>query len=148
MKIIIDTREQKYLDFSPFKNIETEFCGLKTGDYSISGYEDKIAFERKSVEDLCGTLISGHTRFLKEMERFAGFDEKYILVEQKALGIYLYLSTHGKLSYFNIIIQSLLAYAYHYHVRIRFCKDRADMADYIIKKAKEFIKKEEKNDKT
>jgi hypothetical protein len=33
-----------------------------------------------------------------------------------------------------------LAYAYHYQVRVRFCKDREDMAKYIVNKAREFLK--------
>lgn len=138
--IIEDSREQTPLSFEGFRNITVVRHGLKTGDYSIQGYEDTICFERKSVADLVGTLIGGHERFLREMDRMKGFKIKYILVEQSAGAVYRYCSKLGWEYKFDTIMQSLLAYAYHYQVRVRFCKDRDDMAQYIVKKSKEFLK--------
>lgn len=141
--IVVDTREQKELVFGKFA-IEKK-C-LSAGDYSIQGYEDQITFERKSVQDLVGTLIGGHQRFLKEMERMQTFKAKYILIEHTPTILFQYCMKHGWEKKFDTIIQSLLAYAYHYQVRVRFCKDREDMAEYIVKKAKEFISKGESCD--
>lgn len=141
--LILDTREQDGLDFSKFRDVDVARQGLKTGDYSIQGYEDTICFERKSVQDLVGTLIGGHERFLREMERMKDFEIKYILVEHSPSIVYHYCNTHGWQNKFDIIIQSLLAYAYHYQVRVRFCKDREDMAKYIVTKAREFLKGKE-----
>lgn len=138
--IIEDSREQTPLSFEGFRNITVVRHGLKTGDYSIQGYEDRICFERKSVADLVGTLIGGHERFLREMDRMKDFKIKYILVEQSAGAVYRYCSKLGWEYKFDTIMQSLLAYAYHYQVRVRFCKDRDDMAQYIVKKSKEFLK--------
>lgn len=138
--IIEDSREQTPLSFEGFRNITVVRHGLKTGDYSIQGYEDTICFERKSVADLVGTLIGGHERFLREMDRMKDFKIKYILVEQSAGAVYRYCSKLGWEYKFDTIMQSLLAYAYHYQVRVRFCKDRDDMAQYIVKKSKEFLK--------
>lgn len=140
LKIIEDTREVQPLDFTKFKGVSVIRQGLKTGDYSLQGYEDKLCFERKSVADLVGTLIGGHERFLREMERMKDFEVSYILVEHTAGSVYRYCAKQGWELKFDTIIQSLLAYAYHYHVRVRFCKDREDMAKYIVKKSKEFIK--------
>lgn len=137
--IICDTREQNSLSFHGFRGVETVRSGLKTGDYSIEGYEDQITFERKSVQDLVGTLIGGHQRFLKEMERMQTFKAKYILIEHTPTILFQYCMKHGWEKKFNTIIQSLLAYAHHYQVRVRFCKDREDMADYIVKKTREFL---------
>ena len=138
--IIEDSREQTPLDFSGFRGVESVRQGLKTGDYSIQGFEDKLCFERKSVQDLVGTLIGGHERFLREMERMRDFEARYILVEHSPTLLYSYCIKHGWDYKFNTIIQSLLAYAYHYQVRVRFCKDREDMAKYIVTKAREFLK--------
>ena len=137
--ITTDTREQLTLDFTKFRGISSVRGTLKTGDYSIQGYEDQITFERKSVQDLVGTLTSGHTRFLREMERMRSFKAKYILIEHTPDILYNYCAKHGWQRKFNTIIQSLLAYACHYQVRVRFCKDREDMANYIVKKAREFV---------
>lgn len=146
--IITDSREQKNLNFESFRGIETVRTGLKTGDYSIQGYESQICFERKSIEDLVGTLIGGHERFLREMERMRDFRAKYIVVENTPTLLYSYCVKHGWQNKFNTIIQSLLAYACHYQVRVRFCKDRADMASYIVKKSREFLAETERKEKT
>jgi ERCC4-type nuclease len=98
------------------------------------------------VQDLVGTLIGGHERFLREMERMRDFDAKYILVEHSPTTLYSYCMKHGWNYKFNTIIQSLLAYAYHYQVRVRFCKDREDMAKYIVTKAREFLKEKGEQD--
>lgn len=137
--LICDTREQTPLQFCGFRGIESVRSGLKTGDYSIQGYENDICFERKSVQDLVGTLVSGHERFLREMERMQDYKARYILIEHSPTVLFQYCMKHGWERKFNMIIQSLLAYAHHYQVRVRFCKDREDMANYIVKKAREFI---------
>lgn len=137
--LVQDSREQTPLSFHNFRGIETVRQGLKTGDYSVQGYETEICFERKSVQDLVGTLIGGHERFLREMERMRDFKAKYILIEHSPEILYTYCVKHGWGYKFNTIIQSLLAYACHYQVRVRFCKDREDMANYIVKKAREFV---------
>lgn len=78
--IIVDTSEQKPWTFSP-----TEFGvvhrKLKTGDYSIAGYEDRVTCERKSLGDLVGTLITGWIRFRKQLYRMAGMDLAIIVAE-------------------------------------------------------------------
>lgn len=139
MKIVTDTREQLNLDFTGFKDVEVVRTKLDAGDYSLVGYESLITFERKSVQDLVGTLIGGHERFLRELERMQDYKEKYILIEHSPAILYSYCVKHGWENKFNTIIQSLLAYAYHYRVRVRFCKDRQDMTKYIVKKSREFI---------
>lgn len=139
MKIVTDTREQLNLDFTGFKDVEVVRTKLDAGDYSVSGYESLITFERKSVQDLVGTLIGGHERFLRELERMKSYKEKYILVEHSPTILFTYCCKHGWENKFDTIIQSLLAYAYHYQVRVRFCKDREDMAKYIVRKSREFV---------
>jgi len=74
--IIVDSREQKPL-FT--KNV---ICKkLDVGDYSIKGYENKIAIERKSLIDLFNTLGKGHKRFKKELERSQIYDYFAIVID-------------------------------------------------------------------
>lgn len=145
MVIITDTREQLFLDFSKFKDVEVVRKKLDTGDYSVSGYESHLCIERKSVEDVVGTLIGGHSRFLRELERMKSYKERYILIEHSPSILFSYCQKHGWEYKFDTIIQSLLAYAYHYGVRVRFCKDREDMAKYIVRKSREFLSEEMSN---
>lgn len=77
-KIVVDTREQKPL----WKECaDVERGTLKTGDYSIKGFENKFAIERKSLSDLYGTLGGGNARFKKELERARTLDYFAIIIE-------------------------------------------------------------------
>lgn len=80
-KIYIDSREQKPLVFDR----PSEIRALKFGDYTFSDKEatGNCYVERKSVNDLIGTLSGGYDRFLREIER-AKNDNAYfiILVEE------------------------------------------------------------------
>jgi ERCC4-type nuclease len=90
--ILIDTREQYPLDFSNFNDVEVEIGTCWPGDYTIKGWEKSIAFERKSVSDLIGTMKEGYAgrhsirryeaRFDQELEEFERhFDRVFVMVE-------------------------------------------------------------------
>ena len=74
--IITDTREQQ-----PLWNKNTIRKTLKTGDYSIEGYEEEISIERKTLPDLFGTLGKGHARFKKELTRARELQYFAIVIE-------------------------------------------------------------------
>ena len=46
----------------PFKG-PTRVNALRTGDYSLEGYQDQIAIERKSIDDLVVCLGKERDRF-------------------------------------------------------------------------------------
>ena len=54
---------------------------LKTGDYSLVGYEDEIAVERKTLGDLIGCLSSSRDRFVKELERAQQLQYFAVIIE-------------------------------------------------------------------
>ena len=74
---VIDTREQLPLEL-PLRSI-TET--LPTGDYSVSGFEDLICCERKSLPDLIGCMTSGRKRFERELQRMKAYDARCVVVE-------------------------------------------------------------------
>src|SRR5262245_32131111 len=43
--------------------------GLRTGDYSLRGYESRVAVERKSPQDLYGTIGGRRACFQRELAR-------------------------------------------------------------------------------
>jgi hypothetical protein len=49
--------------------VTTEWQHLVTGDYTISGLQDAVCIERKSLEDLYSTLGQNRDRFEREHER-------------------------------------------------------------------------------
>lgn len=64
--------------------IGTEETGLKSGDYSIKGLEDKVVIERKEgFGELHGNMspTENKERFINEMERIKDIPHKFILVE-------------------------------------------------------------------
>lgn len=87
--VIVDTREQHGYSFTGFRAdakhwqrvgdppaivkppyiIPLDVAGLKTGDYSLAGYEDIIAIERKSKQDAYSTFCHEHDRFERELAR-------------------------------------------------------------------------------
>lgn len=53
---------------------------LDTGDYSLAGMENSVCIERKgSVTEWAGNILEA--RFVRELERMAGFQYKYIVLE-------------------------------------------------------------------
>ena len=74
--IVIDTREQK-----PWAFDNSEVKTLKTGDYSIVGYEDSIGVERKSIADFVGSIGKNRKRFSAEMERASKIKHFCVIVE-------------------------------------------------------------------
>src|SRR5690606_29560670 len=62
----------------------TNEYGLKTGDYSIMGLEDKLCIERKNgFSELFGNYSpkDHRERFEREMERMMEVPHRYILIE-------------------------------------------------------------------
>lgn len=153
LTIVIDSREQRPLDFYGRKDVDVVRRGLKTGDYALDGYEDKIAFERKSAQDLIGTLISGHERFAREIQRSKDFDEFYLLVEESPKQVCDKIQDHttrdvkGIHAVSRTMFNTMFAYTWLYGTRIKFFENRIAMRDYIIRKCKEYVeKKGEKNE--
>lgn len=78
--VIIDTREQRQWNFCA-ETFSTERATLRTGDYTIKGYEDRLCIERKNLGDFVSTVISDWINFRKKLYRMAGFDISAVVVE-------------------------------------------------------------------
>jgi DNA excision repair protein ERCC-4 len=134
MIIIQDTREQLPLNFRLSKNVEGIVSKkLDTGDYSIEGYEDKIAIERKSAMDLFGTLGKGHKRFKKELERALEMDYFCILVEESFVSVYekLFDNAHRSKMRGDVIIKICYTLKFKYGIDVIFCNGRKESAMII-----------------
>lgn len=62
LTFVIDSREQRPLVLE--SSIRRK---LLAGDYSVLGKEDRIAVERKSLNDLTGSITRGFKRFRREL---------------------------------------------------------------------------------
>lgn len=77
-RIVIDTREQ-----TPFPLVEyqTVVKGIRTGDYSLEGFENHVAVERKSKQDAYGCVGSSRGRFELCLERLSELDRACVVIE-------------------------------------------------------------------
>ena len=73
---VIDTREQK-----PYPLAGAVVDTLHHGDYSILGMEHLVTMERKSANDLHGSLTHGRARFRRECEALLKYQYAAIVVE-------------------------------------------------------------------
>ena len=78
--LVIDSREQEPWSFDS-SVVAVERRALPAGDYSVAGLEDRVAVERKSLDDLIATVIRGRKRFARELERLRTYDAACIVVE-------------------------------------------------------------------
>lgn len=76
--IAYDTREQRPLDFPGFAAVRKT---LPTGDYSMVGFEDRIAIERKNYADAWSCVAEGRARFERCMKRLAELDRAAVVIE-------------------------------------------------------------------
>lgn len=74
---IFDTREQYPLDLSPLKSVRQ--C-LKTADYSVQGYEDKVAVELKTLDDIVQCCTVSRERFEAELVRMREYPHRAIVI--------------------------------------------------------------------
>ncbi|MFC1888954.1 ERCC4 domain-containing protein [Thermodesulfobacteriota bacterium] len=117
--IVVDTREQCPYRFGH----DAVRAGLPTGDYSLLGFEDKVAIERKTVDDLVGCLKgAGRERFERELQRSRSMDYFALVIEGSLSGLAQghYQSHMSPAS----VVQSILALSIRYRVPLWFAESR------------------------
>lgn len=133
-RIIVDTREQMPLNFED--TIKTIHEGLKFGDYKLNDdkFSHNCCIERKSMNDLFGTLSSGLARFNRELKKAkdAGY-YVVVLVEEPFLSIYgkskasKYISPEYICHNMRQIIQDFN------NVQFLFVEDRDEASEVILR---------------
>ena len=135
ISIHIDTRETLPLRFPKEQFLlGTKRIKLDVGDYrgfsQMTG-PGKLAFERKSVADLWGTMTKGHKRFMREHERALDSGVKLVVIVerpfQEILGGFYRSIFAG-----TAMVKKLWTMRNKYGIETVFCRGREDMADYIF----------------
>jgi len=127
LPILIDTREQL-----PYSYPGAKRATLATGDYTVEGYESRIAVERKSLQDYLGCVGRGRDRFERELERLTAFDYPAIVIEaslEDFLGPYEISKVHPAAA-----INSMIAWSIRYgvHVWLAGSRDLAETLTYRL----------------
>src|SRR5262245_65799952 len=84
LTVLIDHRETGAFPFANLPHrVETRRVDLATGDYSLAGYQTRLAVERKSLEDLIGTCRERgrRKRFEAELARLDLFEAAHVVIE-------------------------------------------------------------------
>ena len=133
MKIIIDTREQKLLDFKYEYVSSVERIKLNVGDYACQfedGYEVPVYFERKNISDLFGTMGKGYPRFKKEIQRAKDTNVKLILIIEGSMTKVLKGVKYSKMRGTSVV-KKLFTLWFKYGLVPVYCQNREDMSRYI-----------------
>jgi len=129
MKIMIDTREQAPYLFEGFA-CSTEPATLESGDYSLPGFTDRVAIERKALDDLIACLMGpNRERFEKELRRLARYDLAAVVVESSLEDI-----SRGRYKSEmkpQAALQSILAFMARYRVPFVFAGGRKG-GEYVV----------------
>lgn len=79
--MVVDTREQEPLFRKPPKGLVTIRTALKNGDYSIKGFEDVFAVERKKISDLYSYLGKESKRTQEKLRRLMDYEWAALVIE-------------------------------------------------------------------
>jgi DNA excision repair protein ERCC-4 len=122
--ILVDSREQDPLIFHRFKSVSAP---LTTGDYSIAGFSEIFAVERKTIGDLIGCCVGDNReRFERELHRLRGYRFKRLLVvgDRSSIEGGYYRSRISPLS----VLGSLSAFEVRYDCPVVFAPTPEDAA--------------------
>jgi len=81
MVVVIDTREQNPFFKRPPKGLTIVRDTLKVGDYSLRGFEDEIAVERKDIHDFLKSISHDRKRFKSMLSSMSEYFRKFIVIE-------------------------------------------------------------------
>jgi len=126
--IVIDTREQEPYSFDP-RLTGAVRRALPAGDYSVEGLEERVAVERKTLDDFVSTVIHSRARFRKELRKFAGYPAACVVVEAGVLDVLLHRyrgDTHP-----NAVLGNALSVILDYRVPVFFCGNRQAACQFV-----------------
>jgi len=134
--IIIDTREQIPWEFGFHDTAKQK---LDTGDYSILGFENIIAIERKKSVSEFATNLS-ESRFKDVLERLSKIKHPYMVFEFSLDEVYNFpvgsdipkrmwdkLKISG-----NYIIKRLIEIQLQYNIQVIFCDDPSNAEKFSV----------------
>ncbi len=129
-RIIVDTRETLAYSFASvlFKNdILTlpgiKYKALKTGDYSLEGFENQITIERKELSDLFGSTGRNRARFQREFERMSEFEYAALMIEGSLSTIFKHPPEYTQMNS-KSVYRTLVSWSVKYNVAVWPCPDR------------------------
>lgn len=117
LAIVVDTRERR-----PFSYPGAVRGTLRVGDYSVAGFEARIALERKSFDDLVGCCTHDRDRFERQVQRLGSLEYGALVIEEDQAAI---LAGHD-LSHVDpaSVLNTLISWSVRYRVPVWLCSGR------------------------
>lgn len=140
MIILQDTREQNPWDFS-FYGFTQQRQTLKTGDYTLVGYEDILCIERKRTTGEIAINIGSKSKpFYAELTRMGSYKYRFLILEfseqdvsefPKGSGIPYKTQAKLRISA-NFILSSITKISNEYGVNVIFAGSRENAISEVI----------------
>ena len=130
MVLIVDTREQLPLFTPPPQGLVLTRDTLHNGDYSIRGFEDRIAVERKGVSDFLTYITVEREKTQKKLDRMKSFDFKALVIEEDEDMLY-FASPYSAVSP-EAIRQSLVSMQIRYGLHLYMSSDRKKIERMVL----------------
>ena len=131
----MDTREQAGLDFPAHPWLDAvERATLPVGDYQVrfkDGTIPPVSFERKSLNDLFGTMTGGYRRFKAEVRRARDLGTHLLVITEAPLGSVYHGTQHSAFPGPSLT-QKLFTLMVRHRLPVVFCRNREEMARYIL----------------
>lgn len=132
--VIQDTREKEGWYFSEYDKCSGMESGtLKTGDYTLRGFEEMVCIERKaSASEIAGNLGKKKKPFQAEMERMQEYPFAFLVCEFTLEDLLKYPEgsnvperSMGKVRVTGkYLLKCLIEFQLWYNVKILFCGDK------------------------
>ena len=137
--VLVDSREQAPLIIESYP---VQVVGLPVGDYGIAGFSDwdnpQFVCERKSLNDLVGSLTSGRKRFWRELHKLRQFRFSAILIEGQRADVEQ--QTYRSNATPQSILASLDAISVRFGVHIVWCVDAVGAARQFESLVRQFVR--------
>ncbi|BBO89847.1 ERCC4 domain-containing protein [Desulfosarcina ovata] len=118
--VVVDTREQEPYAFGA--SCEVVRRALPAGDYSIEGFEDSVAVERKTLEDFVSTVIRQRKRFYRELQRLEEYEAACVVVESDLRDVLTGRYRSG--AHPNAVLGTVISIVVDFQIPVFFCSDR------------------------
>jgi len=92
------------------------------GDYSIEGFEDSVAVERKTIEDFVSTAIRQRKRFYRELQRLEEYEAACVVVESDLRDVLTGRYRSG--AHPNAVLEIVIFIVVDFQIQVFFCSDR------------------------
>jgi hypothetical protein len=138
--VVRDTRERKPYSFDGYP-VEVADAKLDTGDYSIYGYEDAFAVERKTKSDFLRSITQRRDNFQDEVKRASDFRKPLYIVIECPYKEFRYGDYYNDIPV-SSVTGTIDTWGEAYNAVFEFFNDRKGAAEFTYKKLTEWVYEE------